>query len=85
MTTKHVSKVGTDADPKPGYSVTSFKMPLAGNYYAQGEANLEAAIALSKTLIGAAVPLFFCIAQAASFSSKASLPLTERTELCRVG
>jgi hypothetical protein len=59
---KHVLKVGGTIGPKPGYSITSFRMPIPGNLYAQGEAYLEAAIALRETpprKIGAAIPVFF--------------------------
>jgi hypothetical protein len=45
---KHVVKVGGTIGPKPGYSITSFRMPIPGNLYAQGEAYLEASIALHK-------------------------------------
>jgi hypothetical protein len=51
-------------------------MPIPGNYYAQGEAYLNAAIALRKTpprTIGAAIPLFFCIAQASELFLKSFL------------
>jgi hypothetical protein len=73
---KHIVKVGGTIVPKPGYSVTSFRMPVPGNFYAQGEAYLEAAIALSKTpprKIGSAIPLFFCIAQASELFFKSFL------------
>jgi hypothetical protein len=73
---KHIVKVGGTIEPKPGYSVTSFRMPIPGNFYAQGEAYLEAAIALGKTpprQIGAEIPLFFCIAQAGELFLKSFL------------
>jgi hypothetical protein len=73
---KHVLKVGGTIGPKPGYSITSFRMPIPGNLYAQGEAYLEAAIALRETpprKIGAAIPLFFCIAQAIELFLKSFL------------
>jgi hypothetical protein len=73
---KHVVKVGGTIGPKPGYSITSFRMPIPGNLYAQGEAYLEAAIALHETpprKIGAAIPLFFCIAQASELFLKSFL------------
>lgn len=71
---KHVSRPGSAAEPKR--PVISFRMQLPGNYFAQGEVYLEAAIALSKTpprLIGAEIPLFFCIAQATELFFKSFL------------
>jgi hypothetical protein len=73
---KHIVKVEGTIGPKPGYSITSFRMPIPGNLYAQGEAYLEAAIALGKTpprRIGSAIPLFFCIAQASELFLKSFL------------
>jgi hypothetical protein len=73
---KHVLKVGTTIEPKRRYSIISFRMPIPGNFYAQAEAYLQAAIALRKApprKIGADIPLFFCIAQASELFLKSFL------------
>ena len=67
---KHVVKVGGTIGPKPGYSITSFRMPVPGNLYAQGEAYLEAAIALHETpprKIGLQSLCFFVLLRQASY------------------